>query len=216
RDAARAAETFAKGGKWAVLIGIDNYFDDNIPPLRYAGADARLLAKVLEECGYPRDHILLLIDVQGKSYLKLLRLRLLEQLAGLLEKAREGDTFLVYFSGYGFRDDKGNAFLAPLDCYRSRLADTGVPSDKVRDVLVRCQASQKVLLLDCCRPDREKGEGVGLSGETLGGKLAEAKGLITLASCKDGEASWDLKERGRGLFAWCVAEALLGAADADR
>jgi uncharacterized caspase-like protein len=100
KDAAQAAETFAKGGKWAVLIGIDNYFDDTIPPLRYAGADARLLAKVLEQCGYPRDHFLLRIDAQDRSYLKLLRPRLLEQLAGLLEKAKEGDTVVVYFSGH--------------------------------------------------------------------------------------------------------------------
>src|SRR5262245_7579296 len=45
KDISLAAETFDKGRKWAVLIGVNDYLDTTIPKLHCAVADARLMAK---------------------------------------------------------------------------------------------------------------------------------------------------------------------------
>jgi len=51
--------------KWAVVIGISKYLDPNIPPLKFADADARAYAEFLqtpEGGGFEPDHMRVLIN----------------------------------------------------------------------------------------------------------------------------------------------------------
>ena len=212
-----AAARFNAGRRWAVVIGVNKYLDPQIPSLEFCVADAQLMAKTLtEKCGYETERILVLTDRQPLDHLQPLGINLRKQIPGWLKNAQPGDTVLVFFSGHGFLDDRGQGFLAPKDCEKANLGLTGYRTDDLRDSLQQCRATQKLLVLDCCHAGAEKGvETVGTTSAELGAAFARAKGLITLASCAKNEQSQEWRQRGQGLFTMFLAEGLAGAADFD-
>jgi hypothetical protein len=220
KNIARAQQlaAFDAGRKWAVLIGVNTYLDPTISSLKYCVADARQLAETLvRRCGYEEPRILILTDDQPEEHFRPLGFNLRKQINLFLRNVQVGDTVLVFFSGHGFLDAQGQAFLAPKDCDRDNLGLTAFRADDLRDQLAQCRATQKMLVLDCCHAGSAKsGESPGLSGAELGRAFRDARGLITLASCKRDETSQEWQEKGHGLFTHYLVQGLEGAADFDR
>ncbi len=218
RSTTTTADDSETGRRWAVVIGVEDYIDPTIPDLRYCVDDAKLVAERLaERGGYDADHILLVTDDQPRNHLRPFGATLRVQVRNWLLNAAEGDTVLVFFSGHGFLDDRGQGFLAPADCQKANLGLTALRTDELRDMLRQCKATRKVLLLDCCHAGGEKGDvDPGPSSQELGASFAQAEGLVTLASCRRQETSVEWPEKGHGLFTYFLAEGLSGAADADR
>src|SRR5262249_54206916 len=149
-------------------IGVNDYLDPNIAKLKYSVADANLVYRTLTEgCGYEADRVLLMTDDSPKAYLRPLRINLEKQLPRWLEDVRAGDTVVIYFSGHGFLDDKGESFLAPQDCDRKQVVHSGLRAETLRDLLRDCPATQKLLVLDCCHAGGKAAGTVGLSGQEL-------------------------------------------------
>jgi hypothetical protein len=59
----RPEEGTVSKNRFALLVGINGYEHEKLPPLRYAAQDAAELAQVLEQAGY---QVTLLTDVEGK------------------------------------------------------------------------------------------------------------------------------------------------------
>jgi formylglycine-generating enzyme required for sulfatase activity len=211
------AERFDAGRKWAVVIGVNTYLDPKIPNLRFCVADARLMADTLAaKCGYDARRILLIADDQPQDHLRPLGINLRNQIAGWLKHAAPGDTVLVFFSGHGFLDDRGQGFLAPKDCEKDHLGLSGFRTDDLRDMLQQCRATQKLLVLDCCHAGGAKSlDDAGPSGQEMGMAFQKAEGLITLASCRRKEQSQEWAQKGQGLFTYFLAQGLQGRADYD-
>ena len=217
RRARNPAERFDAGRKWAVVIGANEYLDPTLDDLKYCVADAHLLAETLaEKCGYDAKRILVITDDQANAHLRPLWLNLQNQIANWLKNAEAGDTVLVFFSGHGFLDAGGQGFLAPQN-YRSEYPGlTALRTDNLRDMLNQCKADQKILILDCCHSGGEKdAEAQGFSSQELGLAFKKAAGLITLASCDQGEKSREWDAKSHGLFTWYLSEGLKGSADYD-
>jgi uncharacterized caspase-like protein len=212
-----SAQRFDGGNKWAVLIGVNDYSDGRIPDLKYCVADAKRVSKTLTtQCGYPEDNVLVMTDDQEKAHLRPSRVSLLQQVAAWLKLAKEGDTILVFFSGHGFLDERGQGFLAAQNSELDSLGLTSLRTDELRDMLRQCKATQKLLVLDCCHAGGEKGlDGVGPSSDELGRSFKDAQGLITLASCGKDEKSREWEEKQQGLFTYYLVEGLRGQADRD-
>ena len=203
------------GHKWAVIVGVNLYLDGSIPSLKYAVADAELVADTLvEKCGYDKDRILLLSDDQPE-HLKPLKMNLDDKLPRFLAKAAPGDTVFVFFSGHGFPDSEGQTYLAPKNCRRDSLALSGLRVDEISNWLRRCKAKRKLLVLDCCHAGGKDVEAVGCSSAELSKPFRNATGLITLASCKLNQKSFEWEEKRHGLFTYFLVEGLSGAADKD-
>lgn len=211
------ARQFDAGDKWAVVVGVGQYLDSQIPDSGHPAADARLVAGVLSDvCGYPAERVLLICDDQEDEHLRPSCANLRKHIADSLKQAKQGDTVVVFYSGLGFMDEHGQGVLAPADCDKARLTETGFPVDDVREMLDRCKATQKLLILDCYRGQRKRSkESAGASSAELAIALQNADGLITLGSCAKDESSgaWDVKRHG--LFAYLLAEGLRGKADLD-
>ena len=206
----------ATGQKWAIIVGVNLYLDGSIPSLKYAVADAEIIAITLvEKCGYDKDRILILTDAQPE-HLKPLKMHLDVKIPRFLAKAAPGDTVFVFFSGHGFPDSEGQTYLAPKNCRRDSLALSALRVDEVSNWLRRCKAQRKLLVLDCCHAGGKDGVGIGSSSEQIGKAFKNAKGLITLASCKQKEISFEWEEKRHGLFTYFLVEGLSGAADKDR
>jgi len=208
---------FDQGRKWAVAIGVNDYLDPTVPDLRYCVDDARLVAATLtEHCGYPAEGVLLMTDDQQKPHLRPLAINLRKQVASWLKLAGPGDTVLVFFSGHGFLDSEGRGYLAPQDCDRESLELTGLRTEKLRDLLAECRATQKLLVLDCCHAGAVKsGDLAGPASAELGAAFKDAAGLITLTSCRGKEFSREWEGKRHGLFTYFLDQGLRGAADYD-
>src|SRR5215813_8483818 len=80
---------------WAVVIGIDTYQHHQIPALRYAVNDATSVAEALERMGFPRDHIVRLLNQQAT------KAALDEALYERLRGVGPHDRLFVFFAGHG-------------------------------------------------------------------------------------------------------------------
>jgi hypothetical protein len=67
----------------------------------------------------------------------------------LLARTRK-ETTLVYFSGHGVKDVDGELYFAMANTHLDRLRSTALKAREVNELLMRCKAQQKLLILDCC------------------------------------------------------------------
>jgi len=104
----------------------------------------------------------------------------------MLDPVREAadaaeDTVLVYFSGHGLMDGRGDLFFGLPDSVTGQ-SYTGVPYQLLRDVLADGAAQRHVIILDCCF----SGRALGLMGgpQTLADQ-AEIDGSYLLAAAPE-------------------------------
>ena len=198
--------------KYAILIGINRYHE-SLGSLKYAVNDCRRLGEVLAqgEEGYPSDHILLITDDQPEDR-RPTYANIHSWLASWLSQPKEDDTLFVYFSGHG-RELGGKCYLVPADATLQTLHVTGIPVGYIQDLLFRCKARQKILILDACHSGAGK-DVATMSGAMLD-QIAAGTGIYTITSCDAGELSYEWDERKQGVFSYYLAEALSGACPPD-
>ena len=87
--------------QYALLIGVGQYDNPLISELKGASNDARLLAKVLQDKGFPKENIMLLTD--GEDAIAPTRANISAALDKLVDTV-EQDNFVVFaFAGHGSR-----------------------------------------------------------------------------------------------------------------
>lgn len=210
-------ESVSGGKVWCVIVGVNYYQDNAVGTLQFAVKDAELISRCLHAGGVPESNIRVISDNQTDPALKPNGFNILERTKEWFSLAQPDDTVLFYFSGHGFLDDTGDGWLAPMDCDPSRLPETCVAMTLLRQMVTECAAKRRICLLDCCRNVPGKGL-AGISAEELAASFKSTSGTITIASCRQGERSYESEKLGHGLFTWYAAEALQGFADenADR
>lgn len=213
RPPAAAAAAAAKGRFCAILVGVDTYQDSGISPLQFCARDVRTLSDVLtKSCGYDRrDVYLLATDSDARPT----RQRFLDRIKDVLDRAQPADVVLIYFSGHGWLDGEGKAYLLTEDCKLANVAESALPVSLLREALERSPAQNKCLLLDCCHAGGKDAKAFGVAAEEVGKLFQDAGSVLTFASCKAGERSWEWAARRQGLFTAFLAEGLAGEADAS-
>ncbi|MFO0902105.1 MAG: caspase family protein [Pirellulales bacterium] len=206
-----ATKPIGKGRFCAILIGVDHYQDSKITSLQFCSRDVRTLGSVLsQKCGYDdRDVYLFATDEPARPT----RQRILDRVQDVLDRAMPDDVVVVFFSGHGWLDPKGKAYLITEDAQLANLGDSALPVSLLRELLERSRARDKCLLLDCCHAGGKAAQAFGAAPEEVGRVLQDSSSLLTLASCKAGERSWEWPERRQGLFTAFLAEGLAGEAD---
>jgi hypothetical protein len=122
-----------------------------------------------------------------------------------LSRAKEDDLVLIYFAGHG-RVHKGKPLLVPEDATLDTLDVSGIPVEYVQEMLLRCKAKQKVLVLDACHSGA--GRDVATMTADFRKTIASGEGIYTMASCDEAELSHEWPEKGQGAFTHFLAEAL--------
>jgi formylglycine-generating enzyme required for sulfatase activity len=204
------------GEKWAIIVGVNAYDDPGLRNLEYGVRDAELVYSTLTTApdGFPPDNVVLLTDSQPESSHRPTRSRLLAYLTVFFGEAAPDDTVLLYFAGHG-DESQGQSILLPSDAALANPGYTGLPLEVVKEYLRQCGARKKVLIVDCCHSGM--GRSVGCMGEaTARGLFDGAEGLVTMASCDQGELSYEWNEKRHGAFTYFLAQGLTGEADLDR
>lgn len=198
--------------RWAMLIGIDGYHE-SLGRLKYSVNDCRRLAEVLTagEDAFRADHVLVLADDEVDDR-KPTYAHIHSWLASWLSQPDEDDTIIVFFAGHG-REMDGKCYLVPADATLQTIHVTGIAVPYIQDLLNRCKARQKVLIVDACHSGA--GRDVVTMGPSMLETLSASKGIYTLTACDVDELSHEWDEKKQGVFSYYLAEALSGTCPPD-
>lgn len=197
------------GKSWAVLVGVDHYTDTAIADLSVCVNDVTAVQQKLSDS---YEAARLLTDAAGERFLPN-RANILGELATAAESAGENDMFLFYFSGHGVAE-AGESYLLPRDARLAALKHTSVAMRTIKEIMDESPAQAKVIVLDACHSGAALGKAeVVMTEEFIQRVYAEAEGSVVLASCKQGQRSWEWTEQKLSVFTYYLLEALAGQAD---
>lgn len=205
----------------AVVVGISDYEDKDIPDLRFAHRDAEAFANFLRSPAggaLDGDHLKVLTNEQATGA------QLAKTLDWLIEVTQEGDRVIIYFSGHGDVETKRISqpgYLLGSDA-PSRVYSAGGAMN-VRDfqdivsTLSVINKAKVVVITDACHAGKLSGSdinGAQLTGQNLARQFANE---VKILSCQPDEYSIEGEQwgGGRGAFSYHLVDALYGLADGN-
>ncbi|MBI5409785.1 MAG: caspase family protein [Nitrospirae bacterium] len=207
---------YKRENSYAVIVGISRYRDEIIPGVKYAEADAQMIAKYLENVGgVPKQNIKVLTNEKGtlgdlSSYFE----------EWLPKRVKKDSNVFIYYAGHGSPDTENNeAYLVPYDGhpdFKSRL----YPLKRMYEALNKLPAEQVVVMLDSCfsgagdRSVTKQGSrpiSISIENPVLaGGKVS------VLAASTGTQISSDYDKVKHGLFTYYLLKGMKGEADSDK
>ncbi len=214
--------TAAAESKWALVVGVDDYTNEEVTDLRFAGTDAKLFAEILvETLDFPKDNVFV-YTTDGPDAARPRLTNLVFRLDWLSQRVQSGDTLVVYFAGHGITSNGDSYLLTQESDGRSEatLMISSLRGEILFDYLKRCPASNVLVFLDACRndPARARGDadntlteamsrGLVFSG-TPSAQNKKPRSLATIFACSEGERSYEWDAKGHGFFTYYLAEDL--------
>ncbi len=196
-----------KAKNWAIVVGVNAY--KNIGRLEYANRDAEAMHNFFVKAKFDRvfwfaDGITLpssseqnSTDPTSSDLVDFLHDRFSTKVPPLAP----GDNCWFFFAGHGKRIDDCD-YLLPID-YNPRLADhekRAISVNFVRERLLKSGADNVILLLDACRTEGDRADGVGI-GDVQ-------PGAITIFSCQRNRKAYEIEALEQGAFTAALLEAL--------
>jgi hypothetical protein len=215
-----------KGKRWALVIGVDQYIDPQISPLRGSDNDARLIADALiRYAGFPQDQVIVL-STSEPTERRPTRANILRRLLNLSAVVPRDGLLLISFAGHGM-ERGGRGFLMPSDAQLSEeisfLEDTAISVNRVKDRIKDTGVGQVLFLLDACRNDPG---GRADAPNPLTAAYAntfnfdvrnrEVQAFATVYATGIGQRAYEYTEKKQGYFSWALVEGLKGAAANDK
>jgi hypothetical protein len=221
------------GNKWAFLVGVSRYPKGK--PLEFAVADMTGLRDALvTSLGVNPDNIVLLTDEQATYD------NIKTQLPALIDRTGPGDVVIVAFSGHGsssgaVEDEDRKSFLLPYDYAGPFGRDQFISlmDDIYKPLAKKKGLASRLVIVDACRNNpREQPpvvpggtfrarandilEQLGNSGSSMFELESTPRGVFAIASCSDGEFSWEDRDLGHGVFMNYMIQGIRGEAVRNR
>ena len=207
-------QLYGAGNRWAVLVGANAYEDSlHFGPLQVCVKDVEATREQLIAGGFDPARIRLLTDNTDE---KPTRANILAVLKSVADATEPDDLLLFYYAGHG-DEAEGQSYLVGCDGRHLVLGDTAVPVARVKQIVDGAPARAKVILLDACH----SGANIGAMGpkpmtkEFIERVFEQAEGMAILASCKQGQLSYEWRVQERSVFTHYLLDALKGEADRD-
>lgn len=210
---------------YALLIGVPK---STLPALALpiVAKDLKALSDVLTDahhCGYLPEHVKVVTDEQATLAGMLAGLDWLKN--ALAADQDENQTALVYYSGHGYLDEDGAAFLLGYDAHEPFEAH-GLAAKVFAKQIAHMQPRRLLTVLDCChaaavnvkdaaeQPVASK----ALTSESGGlERLMQGDARAVLSSSRGEQRSYIRSDGKMSIFTFHLLEALLGdAAGADQ
>jgi tetratricopeptide (TPR) repeat protein/uncharacterized caspase-like protein len=216
---ANGQQPTANGTTRAVVIGISDYQDKDIPDLRFADRDAEAFANFLRSPAggvLDGDHLKLLTNEKATAG------RIAEALDGLIEQAKEGDQVIIYFSGHG--DVEGKKISQPgfLLCWdapvKVYMGGGTYSLSFLQEVVTTLSVQNKArvtVITDACHAGKLAGSQIGGSQLTSANLAKQYANEVKILSCQPNEFSLEGEQwgGGRGVFSYHLVDGLFGLAD---
>lgn len=207
------------GATYAVVVGISDYQDPDIPDLRFANRDAEAFANFLRSPGgggLDGDHLNVLTNQQATAA------QFAAALDALVEQCKAGDQAVIYFSGHGDVERKTISqpgFLLCWDAPARVYMGGGTYSLAYLEEIVRTLSVQNkarvLVIADACHAGKLAGSQIGGAQATTANLARQFANEIKILSCEPNEYSLEGTQwgGGRGCFSYHLIDGLFGLAD---
>lgn len=209
-----------KGTCRAMVIGISEYQDPDIPDLRFAHRDAEAFARYLQIRPVDKvkpENLKLLINDQATGGNVHLANR------SLVQESQAGDKVVIYFAGHGdvetlYPDEPGHLLL--FDTPANNYSTNSLRLDDIRrsvNALVS-RDIQVLIVTDACHAGKLAGSAVNGAQAATSSMAEQFNSEIKILSCQSNEFSQEGEQwgEGRGVFSWYLIQGLMGMADVDQ
>ena len=207
---------------WGILVGINNYQDENIANLQFCANDAVGLAQGLQKVatqelpttGAYFDEVEIIVHSHFSQLYSWSLIRppqqdkILDSLE-ILSQAQPQDTVLFYFSGHGFyQESKKDTILCLEETSKNDVASTGLLIGIVLDKITNSPAQQQLIWLDACHSG-------GVASQLIEAILHITKdkpspNLYSITACGRHQQSFETPELQHGIFTYHLLEGLKG------
>jgi hypothetical protein len=166
----------------AVLIGNTEFPDEpELRALRCAIRDAEGFCEVLSSETY---------GPEGPYEVELLRneshVVIIKTIFQVLKAAQHDDLVLIYYSGHGKLDSRGELYLASRDTTSELLPASSVPVERIKSFIRLSKAKRVVWIMDCCFSGAVdklfKGEIADQASQTIQNSLDDGCGTYILTA----------------------------------
>lgn len=207
---------------YAIVVGISNYINGNIPDLKFADKDAKAFAEFLKSPNagaVPDQNIALLTNEKAT------RSNILKELVQLLSRSSKEDLVIFYFSGHGKNDVFENSgYLLTYDTENDNEAGTAISMDDIKSKIERCQAKMKLSYIDACHAGLFKSSGAkgtaNDNGEIIKAYIAgltdASDGNVAFMASSARQQSLEDEKLGHGIFTHYLIKGLKGEADKEQ
>ena len=197
---------------WGVAIGVSQYENQTIPPLKYPDNDAFGMFsfwKSPEGGALDDEHSEVLVDDAATKAM------VLHSLRSVFSKAKENDLAIFFFSGHGL---KGSFLPTDYDGDEIRIYHS-----EINKILAECPAKNKLVIADACH----SGSYMAAKGvknnhptkenmEHYFNELSKAQpGIVYLLSSQADEESLEVSTLHNSVFTYFLLRGLKGEANAN-
>lgn len=199
--------------RWALIVGINDYYDPQVSELNFCVDDALSLAKLLVNGGY---QVKCMHDRRERDdHLYPTRENIEAEIRGLCSNAGINDLVLVHFSCHGIREHN-QAYLLAQDTRITNLRSDptrGLSLEFIESELRKSPARRCVMFLDACHTGVEMGRSVEDDREFMRNAYELAEGFALLAGSTSQQKAWE--DGQHGVFTAHLLSGLRGKADRD-
>lgn len=209
-----------KSSTRAVVVGISDYQDKEIPDLKYAHNDAVAFADYLKSKAggsVPEDQIFQLTNENATIA------QIYAALDWLIDETQKGDQVIIYLSGHGDVETKTirqRGYYLAYDSPANNYRIGAVRLEDLNDVIATLSQSNEakvVIISDACRSGKLAGNGVDGTQVTASAFSAQYAKELRILSCQPNEYSLEGQQwgGGRGVFSYHLIDGLIGLADSN-
>ena len=217
---------------YVLAIGVSSYPRDG-QTLQHASADAKSIAAALEAQGQPLfGKVVTRVLTDGQAT----REGIIAGLESLKKQATPQDTVVIFYTGQGARDNKGEFYLVPSGSDSATVAVSGISESQFKQ-LAQTTQGKMLLLLDArerrsqsrekkttqqergfCYSSASAEESPpvgGASDRLVRDLISEDYGVTVIRATQGTEAAYESAAQGHATFTQAVLEALQGKADTN-
>jgi len=204
----------------AVVVGIRDYKNPNIPDVDYALNDASIMKDYLKNIlGYSEGNIIYL-ENPSKGELEAVFGTHSNPKGKLYNYVRPGESnIFVYYSGHGAPDiDEKKAYLVPYDGDPSYISINGFSLNILFENISAIPARKKTIVIDACfSGNTPKGMLLkGISPLTVVPVISKGyENLNIITAGKEGEVAGWYSEKRHGIFTYFFLKGIRGEADVN-
>ncbi|AFZ22033.1 caspase family protein [Allocoleopsis franciscana] len=193
--------------RWALLVGIDKYREQEFKPLKHCVSDVQALEPTLTKLGY--EVVCMHSKLRTTDSLFPLSTNIVTQLSRLSQATELDDLLWVHFSCHGKRVQEKPVLIA-YDTHPDLYERTALPVSDIRKVCNKVR--RLVLTLDACHVGSEVGRNLP-DPEFVHNVHELAEGFVLIAASTARQVAQEWKELGHGVFTHFLLEGLEGKAD---
>lgn len=205
----------------AVVVGIEEYKNEDIPDVEYALEDARVMRKYLTKAlGFRGENIIYAENATSAEMTRIFG-SADDPKGQLYNWVRPGESeVFVYYSGHGAPNpETGNAYFVPSNSNPSYLSQNGYPANQLYENLAKIPAKSTTVVVEACFSGTSEGGAVvqNVSPAILSIEnplIGMENALAFTAGAADQVSTW-YNEKKHGLFTYYFLTGLRGAANTN-